>query len=269
MRLTRLVLLSRYVALAPSLVRVLRSDTIHPDGLRLRVPGSPAIRASVLAGNVRMRAIIDAVAKPGATVVDVGANIGVIAAYAAMRVGRSARVVAIEPAEDNLVVLRENVRANGLDQVCVIPMAAGRRRETRDFYLRGDVSAVNSLYPESCYASVSAVARVDVAPLDELISGDVALVKIDVEGAELEVLAGMSRLLAQPSLALAIEWHPELQRAAGYAPDALPRFLLEAGLQVDAVGHFGATPLRADAIEPLMARLLRARRQVELFCLQP
>ena len=143
-----------------------------------------------------------------------------------------------------------------------------RCRETREFYLRGEVSAVNSLLPESCYASVSAVARVDVAPLDELVSGRVDLVKIDVEGAELEVLSGMPRLLAQPGLSLAIEWHPELQRAAGYAPDALPRFMLDAGFRVAAVGHFGATALREDAIEPLTQRLLRARRPVELLCVR-
>jgi FkbM family methyltransferase len=267
--LTTTRLLSRYASLPPPLLQSCRGETVSLDGLRLRIPGPLAIRASVLAGNVRMRAIIDAVVRPGATAVDVGAQIGVIAAYAAQRVGPSGRVVAIEPAQDNLDVLRENLRANNLEQVVVAPMAAGKRRETRRFYLRGDVSAVNSLFPDSCYSSVTDVASVEVAPLDDLVKGDVDLVKIDVEGAELEVLEGMPRLLAQRSMSLVVEWHPALQRAAGYAPDALPGFLLDAGFDVQVVRHISVRTVRAGDIAALAARLLRAQRAVELFCAWP
>ena len=258
-------LLSRYAAVTPSLVRATRSDVIAWRGLELHIPGSIAIRASVLAGNVRICAILDAIARRGATVVDVGANIGVIAAYAARRVGSGGRVVAVEPAADNVRVLRDNLRRNRLSGVSIVEGAAGRCRERREFYLRGDLSAVNSLFPDSCYASVTQVATVDVTPLDDLVDGHVDIVKIDVEGAELDVLAGMPRLLAHPGLHLIIEWHPCLQRDAGYDPGALPRTLLDAGFRVDAVGHLRSHPLRGRDIDRLGVRLFRAKRPVELY----
>jgi FkbM family methyltransferase len=244
----------------------LRGERIRADGLELRIPGSWTIRASVLAGNVRMRTIVDRCVRPGDTVVDVGANIGAITAYAASRVGPSGRVIALEPARDNLAVLRANVELNRLTNVRVIEAAAGRARETRQFFQRGEISAVNSFYPESCYAEVTSVSNVEVVPLDDVVEGEAALVKIDVEGAELDVLAGMPRLLAGPDLTLVAEWHPVLQRAAGYAPDTLPQTLLAAGFIVEAVGHFGSQRMRAADIPRLTARLLERQSPVELLC---
>jgi FkbM family methyltransferase len=267
-RISGASMLAHYARLTPALVRAMRSDTVAVGGLHLRIPGSRTIRASVLAGNVRVRAIIDAVVRPGATVVDVGANIGVIAAFAACRVGAGGAVVAIEPAQDNLTVLRDNLRRNGFAHVRVVAGAAGRQRGKRELYLRGGISAVNSLFPESCYASVTGITSVEVVRVDDMVDRDVDLVKIDVEGAELDVLGGMPRLLAQPSIALIVEWHPTLQRAAGYEADGLPRMLLDAGFAVHAVGHTKSRELRRDTIDALADRLLRARRPVELFCVR-
>src|SRR4051812_43488783 len=123
-------------------------------GARVHVPGPLAIRLSVVAGNIRLHRLMDAAVGRGGTVVDVGANIGYNTVYAAGLVGPTGRVVAIEPAADNLRVLRDNVAANALGQVVVHAMAAGRAHEDRDLFLRGDTSAVNSLFPESVYATV-------------------------------------------------------------------------------------------------------------------
>ena len=243
----------------------MRSETTDLAGLSLRIPGPVSVRLSVVAGNARLCALLDTVLRPGSTVIDVGANIGVITAYAAMRVGSAGVVVAIEPAADNLEVLAANLRRNNLTNVRIVDSAAGRRRESRPFYLRGDVSAVNSLFPESCYAHVTATAEVRVVPVDDLVEGGADLVKIDVEGAELDVLAGMPRLLAQRGIHLVVEWHPVLQQAAGYAPDALPRLLLDGGFRLDAIGHGGSWPLNTSGIPELASRLIRAGRPVELF----
>jgi FkbM family methyltransferase len=263
--LSSLDLLSRYAALAPSLAQAARSNIVSYRGLRLRIPGDLSIRLSVLAGNTRMCALLDAVLRPGETFADVGANIGVVAAYASRRVGPKGRVFAIEPAADNLHVLHENLARNELTNVTALDLAAGRRRESRQFYLRGDISAVNSLFPQSCYAQVTGVAPVNVAPLDELVEGTADVVKIDVEGAELDVLGGMPRLLAAPGVRLVIEWHPVLQEAAGYAQDELPRTLLDAGFRIDAVGHLASRRLQMHEVGPLAGRLHRAKRPVELF----
>ncbi|MBS1817288.1 MAG: FkbM family methyltransferase [Acidobacteria bacterium] len=265
----RLSLLRGYAAIAPALLRSLGSDTIAVDRTTLRIPGTRRIRASVLAGNVRMRTLLDRLVRPGDTIVDVGANIGAIAVHASRIVGARGRVVALEPAGDNLAVLRDNLARNACDNVTVLAAAAGRRREIREFFLRGDVSAVNSLFAESCYAEVTGVTRVDVVPLDDVVDGDVRLVKIDVEGAELEVIGGMSRILAQQAVTVIAEWHPELQRAAGFEIDELPRRLLELGFAVEALGHVSAHPLTRHDIEPLAARLLAARRPVELVARRP
>jgi FkbM family methyltransferase len=233
-------------------------------GMRIRVPGNLQIRLSVVAGNLRMQRLIDAAARPGGLIVDVGAHTGYNTLYAAHRVGRHGRVIAIEPTDDARAVLQENIDANRLTNITVIAGAAGAARGQREFFIRGGISAVNSLFPESFYAAVTATTRVTVAPLDELVEGTPDLVKIDVEGAELDVLAGMTRMLASPGLQLIVEWHPVLQVAAGYAPDALPRFLLDAGYALRAAGHFRTEPLTGRNLAGITNRLRGSRRPLEL-----
>jgi FkbM family methyltransferase len=249
---------------AAPLVQAFCARRVHLAGARIEVPGELVIRMSVVAGNIRMHRLIDAATDRGGTIVDVGANIGYNTVYAAKRVGPGGRVVAVEPADDNLVVLRRNISANGLANVVIHHAAAGRVHETRDFFLRGDISAVNSLFPDSVYATVTRVAKVRVEPLDDLVPGEADLVKIDVEGAELDVLAGMPRLLRNPGLTLIVEWHPALQEAAGYAADALPRALLAQGFTLDAVSHMSTSRLDGQGIPTVADRLRRARRPVEL-----
>lgn len=240
------------------------SSQIDVAGARIRIPGSLRIRLSVVAGNIRLHRLIDATVDRGATVIDVGANIGYNTVYLSRAVGPSGRVVAVEPAADNLRVLRENVAANSLTNVVVHAAAAGRRREVRDLFLRGDTSAVNSLFRRSVYAHVTGVEKIDVVPLDVLVDGDADLVKIDAEGAELDVLAGMPRLLAHHGVRLIVEWHPRLQEAAGYAADALPRFFLDRGFTLRAASHMRVTALGAAGVDAICARLCRAGRPVEL-----
>jgi FkbM family methyltransferase len=238
----------------------------HVDlvGARVRIPGPLPIRLSVVAGNMRLHRLIDRAIHPGAIVVDVGANIGYNTVYASRRVGPTGRVVAVEPAADNLRVLRENIAANALENVVVHTVAAGRAHERRDLFLRGEISAVNSLFPESVYATVTGVEQVRVAPLDDLVEGDPELVKIDVEGAELDVLAGMTRLLRGSAIQLIVEWHPRLQQAAGNAADALPRALLGQGFVLHAAWHTHTMRLQSGDIDEVASRLHRAGRSVEL-----
>lgn len=246
-----------------------RGETIRVAGAAVHVPGTRRIRLSVVAGNLRIHRLLNRFVEPGSTVVDVGANIGYNTLHAARAAGPRGRVVAIEPTPDNLAVLRRNVAAAQLGNVAIEAVAAGSVRGTRDLFVRGALSAVNSLFPLSCYAAVTEVLRVPVVPVDALVAGPADVVKIDVEGAELDVLEGMTRLLLAPRLKLIVEWHPVLQRLAGYAADALPRWLLARGWQLHAASHFSVRPLAARDLAALAARLERLRKPVELLARRP
>jgi FkbM family methyltransferase len=261
-----------WAALAAAWLRSVRplgqafgSTRVTLEKYRVEIPFARLIRLSIVAGNVRVQRLIDASVKSGDRVVDVGAHIGLNTLYMAARVGPSGQVTAIEPAPDNFAVLRRNVAANHLATVTLREVAAGRGHERRDFFLRGAVSAVNSLFPESFYAEVSEVARIVVAPLDDLVDGTPRLVKIDVEGAELDVIAGMTRLLRHPAIRLIVEWHPVLQEAAGYSAEALPRALWEAGFELHAASHARVSKLDAKDLPALVGRLRRRRHPIELL----
>jgi FkbM family methyltransferase len=250
---------------AAPLGQAVGASRVTLEGLTVEIPFSRMIRLSIVAGNIRVQRLIDASVAPGDRVVDVGAHIGLNTLYMAARVGSSGHVTAIEPAPDNLAVLRRNVAANHLQNVSLEAAAAGRAHERRDFFLRGSVSAVNSLFPESFYAEVSEVARIRVAPLDDLVDAAPRLVKIDVEGAELDVMAGMTRILRAPGIRLIVEWHPVLQESAGYAADALPRALWAAGLHLYSASHTRVSRLTPRDLPDLTARLRRGRHPVELL----
>ncbi len=242
-----------------------RGERVRLAGMTVHVPGTRRERLSVVAGNLRIHRLLDRWVSPGSTVIDVGANIGYNTIRAARRAGPRGRVVALEPTPDNLVVLRDNIAASGLTNVVVEPTAAGSVAGTRDFFVRGERSAVNSLFPDSCYARVTDVLRVPVVRLDDLVDGAADVVKIDVEGGELEVLEGMPRLLRAPRIALIVEWHPLLQQLAGYGADALPRWLLERGWSLQAASHLTVRRLAVADLPALTSRLLRLRGPVELL----
>lgn len=241
-----------------------RGETVRLKDMTLRVPGTRRERLSMVAGNLRIHRQFDRHVRSGATVIDVGANIGYNAIYAARLAGPQGRVIALEPTPDTLTVLRHNVLASGFTNIAVEPVAAGSLAGARDFFVRGEISAVNSLYPDSRYAHVTSVLRVPVATLDDLAGGAADVVKIVVEGAELDVLERMPRILRAPGVTLIVEWDPLLQQMAGYGAEALPRWLLERGWRLQSASHLTVRPLAAAGVPALAERLMRIRRPVEL-----
>lgn len=259
---------SHLVKLRPVL-QAIAHQHVTLEAMRLAVPGPLPYRLAAVMGNLRMQRLFDHLLQPGMTVIDVGANIGYNTCYAARCVGPNGRVYALEPAQDTLAVLYRNLFTNHLENVCVLPYAAGGHRRVQRFFLRGAISAVNSLFPDNFYAAVTEQVEVLTLPLDDLmLSSPPDLVKIDVEGAEIDVLQGMSRLMTAPGLRLIVEWHPTLQETAGYAPTALPRYLLERKWRLHAVSHLGCTRLSVTELPALTKRLLQKRSPVELLAVR-
>ncbi|HEX6963943.1 MAG TPA: FkbM family methyltransferase, partial [Lacipirellula sp.] len=126
---------------------------------------------------------------PRGAIIDVGANIGNHTVVFAKALGR--KVVAIEPFPQAFAVLKQNVALNGLaERVTLVAAAAGRQRG------RAELQVPPTGNWGRARITPAQDGEVEVIRLDDLrIEGRVALVKIDVEGMENEVLAGAQRLI--------------------------------------------------------------------------
>jgi FkbM family methyltransferase len=187
--------------------------------LHLDVSRSNAQRQLYLVGERFMgeAALLEELMAPGATVVDVGANIGYYALHSARCVGPTGRVVAFEPEPDNLVELRMNVDRNRLRNVEVHAVALGAHRGQVPF-ARGINGGVLDSH------AAGDIVQVSIVPLDEALEGRVDLMKIDVEGYEGEVLSGARRTIERWRPNLFVEIHPRLM-APGHSAAAVLDFL--------------------------------------------
>ena len=160
-----------------------------------------------------LRKLIVSLLRDGDVFADVGANIGLHTVAAARVVGADGRVFAVEAAPATVDHLQRSITLSGVTaNVSVLPFAAGARVERDRVMHLSSTSGHSSLFP---LADEIGQASVAVSTLDELIEGPVDLVKIDVEGAELDVVLGMSRLLSNPEIAVIVEFAPSHLVRAG------------------------------------------------------
>ena len=145
--------------------------------------------------------VLSAACRPGDTVLDIGANIGVTAVISGVLVGPG-RVVAIEPVPETFQHLGANIAASGLDNIICVQAAIGAQEGTVELVTRsGSHFAAFVGYEDVLdrYAGYAAFpAR--VVTVDRLVEEQglhrVDVMKIDVEGYELEVLRGASSTLS-------------------------------------------------------------------------
>jgi FkbM family methyltransferase len=141
--------------------------------------------------------------RPGDVVFDAGAHIGYMTMLAAKAAGETGRVYAFEPLPLNLRYLRRHIAINHLATVQILPCAIGRTAGEGAFDL-GKGSGRGNLNPNA----TGQVLRVQIVSLDELVAaGKLPLpnvVKMDIEGAELDALQGAAHIFttARPRLFL-------------------------------------------------------------------
>ena len=156
--------------------------------------------------------------RPGMAVADVGANIGLLTLVMAWATGPAGKVIAFEPEATPRANLEKMRYLNGLSWVEVRDQAVGETAGRLTFHV-SDIIGHSSLYalPE---AEEARTVEVEVVRLDDVAPGQrLDVVKIDVEGAELDVLAGMQGVIANsPDLAILAEFGPEHLTRVGQTP---------------------------------------------------
>ena len=137
--------------------------------------------------------------KPGMTVLDVGAHYGLYTLLASRKVGKKGRVIAFEPSAREMRMLERHIRINRCSNVRAEQFALGSREGVAELFLcLGRDTACNSLRPPAVSGPTERV-QVPVRTLDAYLESSrvdcVDFVKLDVEGAELDVLKGATGLL--------------------------------------------------------------------------
>ncbi|WP_238437195.1 MULTISPECIES: FkbM family methyltransferase [unclassified Frankia] len=147
--------------------------------------------------------VFEAVLRPGDTCYDVGANIGVYTLWAAGLVGRWGQVHAFEPVPPTMAVLREMVQRNGLGQV--VPVASAIGATVGQTGLRSYQGASGRAHAVADPSHADHFARLDTLDAYVARHRPPDLVKIDVAGAEIDVLRGATELLEDRAPALLLE----------------------------------------------------------------
>ncbi len=168
-------------------------------------------------------------ARTGGTLVEVGANLGYFALlWAAANAGN--KCVAVEASLRNVAILRRNIGVNGFEsQIELFPVAAGQSPGV----LRFDPGpAEQTGWGGFVGPGSSDGFDVQVVRIDDLVAADrpIALLKVDIEGADAWALEGCDRLLRRRVVReIWFEQNKPRMRALGLALDAAQTYLSSVG----------------------------------------
>jgi FkbM family methyltransferase len=154
----------------------------------------------------------------GGIFVDVGANFGWYSMLFSICAGPNGRVIAIEPEPGNLQLLRRNIAENASKNVTVVAAGVGASAGS------AELSLIDAANPgkhsmrtgESSYAQVA----IEIKTLDAILEntfGEIELLKMDIEGFEVDALLGAGATLARTKRVM-IEFSPKFIRACGRDP---------------------------------------------------
>ena len=184
-------------------------------GLRLKANGKDAsITTPLLNGHYEpytlnlFHRLLEDLNKPGmpmAVFADVGANIGIFSVQAAAKSSRM-RVYAFEPNPESRALLEENARANQLENITIVGSAVGSEAGSCSLDVSSNNAGMHSLLGRGKNR-----VTVPLISLDDFFADKPkpVLVKVDVEGYEPKVLAGMKSILAQSEVKIILEFNPK------------------------------------------------------------
>ncbi|MGC2427065.1 MAG: FkbM family methyltransferase [Nitrososphaeraceae archaeon] len=154
--------------------------------------------------------------KTGHVIVDIGAHIGRYSIISSKRVGSRGKVIAIEAHPHNFEILKRNIKLNKLTNVIALNSAVYSKETKIKLYTPGQQlghTIYNTILSDRAKKEDRFV-EINSNTLDNLLQqnginhADINWIKIDVEGAEFEVLKGATNVLSKSKdIALLIEVH--------------------------------------------------------------
>jgi FkbM family methyltransferase len=203
--------------------------------------------------------------KRGMIAADVGAHAGYYTRLFARLVGKRGKVYAFEPTPTVFSILEVNTQR--YRNVQRFNLALLDKEGLIEFH-KSCNSQTNSVWPSNARGGSIGSVLVRASSLDNIV-GEVSpdLVKIDVEGAELEVLRGMRRVLSRTKdIVLIVEWNPACLVGRGSDPSLLIDTIKGYGFNISGIDESTAHVYDLSCQAGLDLVLRRRDKYVNLLC---
>lgn len=203
--------------------------------------------------------VMDNILSQGMVVFDIGANIGEISLCAAKRVGAEGKVYCFEPMPTLYEKLTHNLSVNAMMHAFPIRLGVSKNTGVVPIY-RADSNfsdgtiheGLGTLYPMD--NRTTPVGEIQLVTLDAFCEEEhvqrLDLIKIDVEGAELDVLMGAEHVIRKYRPYLIIEIQSETAQASGVSPEEILDYLQLLEYSIFTIGRKGK-------LSPLSREMLR------------
>jgi FkbM family methyltransferase len=185
------------------------------------------------------------------TVVDVGANLGYYSLLASRLVGTAGRVIALEPNSENCRLLLSSLRLNGTANVELLPVAADVA--TGWAYYSTHVGSNGGLVDDGDLLDHPGVV-VPTFRLDQLVTGPVDFLKMDVEGAEGRVVRGATGIIERDRPVVTTELKDEmLGRVSGMSVRQYLGYFEDLGYRPTLLDSDGGAEKSYPSVDGMMA----------------
>ena len=184
------------------------------------------LRSSLLEKEPELR-VVRHLVKPGDSVIDIGANVGVYSKILSELVGPDGHVYSIEPFGPTFEILCYNVRKLRLDNVEVINVAVSDSQAVVTMALPYDSSGAETHYRASIVTDSAKKGETETANIQAITidsrflsaPGTISFIKCDVEGHELACIKGAAKFLArsQPAWLIEVSGEPDNTDSAAYS----------------------------------------------------
>jgi FkbM family methyltransferase len=225
-------------------------------GLRMKIDPSEFLQAHLyLFGSYELPTIrhIRSFLTPGAVCIDVGAQMGYLSLAMATSAGRQTAVHAFEPEDINAARFRENMALNNIQNVQLHREAVSNIEGTLHLFLSKTANAGthSTLYNERTVTEESI--QIPATTLDAFARATnlprLDLIKVDVEGAEFEVIQGADSVLRTYRPRVILELCDRLQIERGLSSRQIKEFMVERDYSAYTIADDG-TPIPSGLDDP-------------------
>tara|TARA_Y100001970_G_scaffold294299_1_gene450052 strand:+ start:7425 stop:8258 length:834 start_codon:yes stop_codon:yes gene_type:complete len=202
--------------------------------------------------------------RPGWTILDIGANIGFYTIQFAKAVNKNGIVFAVEPANNNIDMLKKNIEINEVKNVRIINKAISSKTDSGELFLSEGHSGDHRIY-ETNEKRESVI--VNTITVDAIVNNEkrVDLIKMDIQGAEHLAIQGMNETIDRfPNIIIVTEFSPSMLNSSGGNPIKFVQYFVDKGFKIKFFDEKKKS-LQSTNIEALMNQICIYDRYVSLF----